>query len=283
MKMKGGDIALRTVVLLLVAALIALPLYWAVVVMFVPTSDLLFARPLYPSPFTIENIVSLFTGAWGGRLGGHSFLVPLKNSAVVALGNTLLSVTVGVLAAYAIALMQFRGKGALSTFILFAYVFPPFVIMIALRILATEWELRNTLHGLILFQSMITVPYCTWFLRSYFMSFPKDIEEAALVDGCTRFQSLVRVVLPISLPGVIAAATFAFTLSWQDYILAFIILDNDALFTVPMAMVSMVIGDLVNWGQIMAAALISILPPALVYYLLQRYVVSGLTGGAVKG
>ena len=281
--MKGGEIAVRTVVLLIVAVLIAIPLYWAFVVTFTPLRDVLYRRPLYPSPFTFQNVVDIFTGAWGGRLGGYSFLVPLKNSAFVALGNTLFSVTVGTLAAYALALMRFKGKEVLSTFILFAYVFPPFVTMIALRLLATWWGLRNTLYGLILFQSVITVPYCTWMLRSYFLSFPKDIEEAAMIDGCTRLQALIRVVLPISLPGVVAAATFAFTLSWQDYIMAFILLDADYLFTVPMALVSMVIGDLVQWGKIMGAALISCLPPVLVYYFLQRYVVTGLTGGAVKG
>lgn len=281
--MRHGEKAVRAVVLLTVAVLIVIPLYWAFVVTFTPLRDVLYRRPLYPSPFTFQNVVDLFAGAWGGRLGGHSFLLPLKNSVIVAFGNTLFSVSVGTLAAYALALMRFKGKGALSTFILFAYVFPPFVIMIALRLLATWWGLKNTLYGLILFQSVITVPYCTWMLRSYFLSFPKDIEEAAMIDGCTRFQALVRVVLPVSLPGVVAAATFAFTLSWQDYIMAFILLDTDHLFTVPMALVSMVIGDLVQWGRIMGAALISCLPPVFVYYILQRYVVSGLTGGAVKG
>lgn len=281
--MKGWQIIVRSVVLLTVSLVIAVPLYWAFVVTFTPLRDVLYRKPLYPSPFTFQNVVDLFTGAWGGRSEGASFLLPLKNSILVACGNTLLSVSVGTLAAYALSLMRFKGKVLLSTFILFAYVFPPFVIMIALRLLATWWGLRNTFWGLILFQSVVTVPYCTWMLRSYFLSFPKDIEEAAMIDGCTRFQALVRVVLPVSLPGVVAAATFAFTLSWQDYIMAFILLDNDALFTVPMALVSMVIGDLVQWGKIMGAALISCLPPVFVYYLLQRYVVSGLIGGAVKG
>ena len=281
--MRLGRIAIRLAILLTVGLIISIPLYWAFVVTFTPLRELLYFKPLYPSPFTFQNVKDLFTGAWGGRLGGYSFLVPLKNSLFVAFGNTLFSVTIGTLAAYALALMRFRGKETFSTFILFAYVFPPFVIMIALRLLAAWLGLRNNLYGLILFQSVVTVPYCTWMLRSYFLSFPKDIEEAALVDGCTRFQALVRVVLPVSLPGLVAAATFAFTLSWQDYIMAFILLDADPLFTVPMALVSMVIGDLVQWGRIMGAALISCLPPVLVYYLLQRYVVSGLTGGAVKG
>ncbi|MEN3009768.1 MAG: carbohydrate ABC transporter permease [Candidatus Bipolaricaulaceae bacterium] len=269
--------------LLLFAVFVAIPLYWALTVSFTPLRELLFQRPIYPAPFTFEHYKDLFTGVWGGRLGGYSFLVPLKNSLIVALGNMLISVIIGTLAGYALALINFKGKEIFSTFVLFAYVFPPFVIMIALRLLATWWSLRNTLHGLVLYQCVITVPYCTWMLRSYFLSFPKDVEEAAMVDGCTRFQALIRVVLPVSLPGVVAAATFAFTLSWQDYIMAFILLDNDRLFTVPMALSSMVIGDLVQWGRIMAAALISSLPPVVVYYTLQRYVVAGLTGGAVKG
>ena len=281
--MKRGQWVLRAVVILLVSVFVAIPLYWAAVATFTPLGEFVYRKPLYPRPFTFENVIALFTGAWGGRAGGHSFLVPLKNSVVVAFGNTLLSVSVGILAGYALALLNFKGKTTISSIILFAYVFPPFVIMIALRLLATWFGLRNTLYGLILFQSVITVPYCTWMLRSYFLSFPKDVEEAAMIDGCTRLQALARVVIPMSLPGVIAAATFAFTLSWQDYIMAFILLDADTMFTVPMALVSMVVADLVQWGKIMGAALISSLPPAIVYYALQRYVVSGLTGGAVKG
>lgn len=280
--MGNKGIVLRTVVLLLIGVFITIPVYWTFVCMFTPVSVLIFRRPLYPTPFTLENTIALFTGAWGGRLGGPSFLLPLRNSLIVAFGNTLFSVSVGILAGYALALMRFKGREVFSTFILFAYIFPPFVIMIALRTLAIWLGFRNTLYGLVLLQSVVTVPYCAWMLRSYFLSFPKDIEEAAMIDGCTRFQALVRVVLPVTLPGVIAAAAFAFTLSWQDYIMAFILLDNDHVFTVPMAMVSMVIGDLVQWGQIMTAALVGSLPPIFVYYVLQRYIISGLTGGAVK-
>jgi len=280
---KVGGLAIRVTILLLFSVFVAVPLYWAFTVSFTPLRDILYRRPLYPTPFTPEHYKDLFTGAWGGRLGGYTFLIPLKNSLIVAVGNTLLSVSIGILAGYSLALMNFKGKEIMSTFVLFAYVFPPFVIMIALRLLAAWWGLRNTLYGLILFQCVITVPYCTWMLRSYFLSFPKDIEEAAMVDGCTRFQALIRVVLPVSLPGIVAAATFAFTLSWQDYVLAFILLDADRLFTVPMALSSMVIGDLVQWGKIMAAALVSSIPPVIVYYTLQRYVISGLTGGAIKG
>jgi len=281
MKYKG--FLLRIVVLLVATIFVTIPLYWAFVATFTPVRTLLFKKPLYPQPFTLENVKALFTGSWGGRLGGPSFLEPLKNSLIVALGNTFLSVTIGILAGYALALLKFRGREGFSALILFAYIFPPFAIMIALRSLGTWLGFRNTLYGLILFQSVITVPYCTWMLRSYFLSFPKDIEEAAMIDGCSRFQALIRVVLPVTLPGVVAATAFAFTLSWQDYIMAFILLDNDRLFTVPLAMVSMVIGDLVQWGKIMGAALISSLPPICVYYLLQRHIMSGLTGGAVKG
>jgi len=179
--------------------------------------------------------------------------------------------------------MQFRGRRALSTFVLFAYVFPPFIIMIALRYLITWLGINDTLYGLILLHCVITVPYCTWMLRAYFLSVPKDIEEAAMVDGCTRFQALIRVILPVTLPGVITAATFAFTLSWQDLILALITLDTDVNYTVPMALVNMIQGDFIQWGKLMAGAVIGALPPIFVYYLLQRHIVSGLTAGAVKG
>jgi len=280
--MKNRGVVTRTVLLLVIGLVVALPIYWAFVVSFTPPAVVLFKKPLYPSPFTLKNYGALFSGEWGPG-SGYSFLLPVRNSIIVAVGNTLLSVIVSILAAYALAMMQFRGRRALSTFVLFAYVFPPFIIMIALRYLITWLGINDTLYGLILLHCVITVPYCTWMLRAYFLSVPKDIEEAAMVDGCTRFQALIRVILPVTLPGVITAATFAFTLSWQDLILALITLDTDVNYTVPMALVNMIQGDFIQWGKLMAGAVVGALPPIFVYYLLQRHIVSGLTAGAVKG
>jgi multiple sugar transport system permease protein len=130
---------------------------------------------------------------------------------------------------------------------------------------------------------IIVVPYCTWMLRGYFLSVPKTLEDAALIDGCSKMGALLRVVLPVSAPGVASAAIFSFTLSWQEMLFAMITLESHEKFTLPIALRAMVVGDFIQWGKLMAGALIAILPPAIVYLLLQRFIVGGLMSGSVKG
>jgi multiple sugar transport system permease protein len=187
-----------------------------------------------------------------------------------------------IFAGYSLARIPFKGKGLLSGFILFAYVFPPFILILALYSLLQSLHLHNTLPGLMLLHLIIVVPYCTWALRGYFLSVPKELEDAAMIDGCSRIGALFRVVLPVSAPGVASAGIFSFTLSWGEMLFAMIVLDSYEKFTLPVALRTMVVGDFVRWGDLMAAVIIAVLPPVVFYLLLQRYVVQGLTAGAIK-
>lgn len=258
------------------------PLYWAFTMAFRPDADL-FAHRLIPSSLTLNNFkILILSKSWGG-FESVSFLVPLRNSLIVALGATVLAVSMSAFAGYALARFSLPGKGLISSYILFSYVFPPFILAIALYGMMQAAGLHDNLFGLILLHLLIVVPYCTWTLRGYFLNVPKDLEEAAMIDGCSRIGALFRVVLPVSAPGLASTAVFAFTLSWSDLLFALINIDSYKNFTLPIALRAMVIGDYVKWGSLMAGVIIAIIPPMVFYLLLQRYVVQGLAAGAIKG
>jgi len=283
--MNHKKVGLRVMVvsfLVLMSAVEVFPLYWVFTMAFRPGADL-FAHRIIPSSLTVSNFATLiFSKSWAG-FESVTFLVPLKNSLVVALGTTALSVVISTFAGYALARFSLRSKGLMSSYILFSYVFPPFILAIALYGIVQYLGLHDTLFGLILLHLIVTVPYCTWTLRGYFLSLPKELEEAAVVDGCSRLTALFRVVLPVSMPGLASTAVFAFTLSWSDLIFALINIDSFRNFTLPIALRAMVIGDYVRWGSLMAGVIITVIPPMIFYLILQKYIVSGLAAGAVKG
>jgi len=277
---KGWKIA-SFVLLFFLIIFVAFPLYWVFTLAFRPASDM-FMRRVFPSSFTLENFKNLlFSKNWGG-FEGVSFLRPLLNSIIVSGSTTLISVGLSIFAGYGLARLQFKGKNFLSAFILFAYVFPPFILIVALYSFLQNIWLHNTLPGLILLHLIIVVPYCTWTLRGYFSGVPVELEEAGMVDGLSRIGALFRIVLPSSAPGVASAAIFSFTLSWSELLFSIIVLDSYTKFTLPVALRTMVVGDFVRWGNLMAGVVISLLPPLILYLLLQKYVVSGLTAGAIK-
>ncbi len=258
------------------------PLYWAFTMAFRPDVDL-FAHRIIPSSLTLNNFKELIlANNWAG-FESVSFLVPLRNSLLVALGATVLSVGLSTFAGYGLARFSLHGKGVMSSYILFSYVFPPFILAIALYGMIQAIGLHDNLFGLMLLHLIIVVPYCTWTLRGYFLGVPRELEEAAMIDGCSRISALFRVVLPVSAPGLASTAVFAFTLSWSDLLFALINIDSFKNFTLPIALRAMVIGDYVKWGNLMAGVIIAIIPPMVFYLLLQRYVVRGLAAGAVKG
>jgi len=260
---------------------VALPLYWTFTIAFRPNMDL-FMHRIIPSRLTLENFKRvLFSTDWGG-FESVPFFVPLFNSFLVAGVVTLMSLTVSIFAGYGLARLRIKWKNVFESFILFAYVFPPFIIIIALYSFLHKIHLYDSLFGLMLLHLIIVVPYSTWTLRGYFLTIPQDIEDAALVDGLSRIGTLFKIVLPSAAPGIASTAIFSFTLSWSELLFAMTVIDSYEKFTLPIALRTMVIGDFVNWGNLMAGVVISMLPPMIFYLVLQRYVISGLTAGAIK-
>src|SRR5205823_14968825 len=206
----------------------------------------------------------------------------LWNTMLVAVAATILSLIASVLAAYAIVRIRFRGAQWVGGAIFLAYLVPPSILFIPLATVVFQYGLFNHPFALILTYPTILIPFSTWLLMGYFKTIPFELEECALIDGASRWQILVKIVLPLAVPGLISAGIFAFTLSWNEFIYALTFISDSEIKTVPVAVVTeLVEGDVYHWGPLMAGALMGSIPVAVMYSFFVEYYVSGLTG-AVK-
>jgi len=206
----------------------------------------------------------------------------LWNTVIISVAATFVSLLASVLAAYAIERLRFRGSRHVGLSIFLAYLVPPSILFIPLAAIVFQLGLFDTRWALILTYPTFLIPFCTWLLMGYFRSIPYELEECALIDGATRLQILVKIILPLSVPGLISAGIFAFTLSWNEFIYALTFVSSSEVKTVPVGVVTeLVEGDVYHWGALMAGALLGSLPVAIIYSFFVEYYVSGLTG-AVK-
>lgn len=207
----------------------------------------------------------------------------LTNSLIVAVSSTTISVIIGIFAGYALARLRFLGSQSMARMVLFMYLLPSSLLFIPMFLVVSNLGLLNTLWALIISYQTFNVPFCTWLLLGYFRTMPVELEDAALIDGCTRMGVLRRIVLPLAAPGIITAFIFGFTNSWNEFLYAAVMAQRTELRTIPIGLYSFQIGDVLLWGQLMAAALLATLPVVVLFMFVQRYVVQGLTVGAVKG
>jgi len=204
------------------------------------------------------------------------------NTILVSVVSTFASLAASVFAAYAIERLRFRGAKQAGLAIFLAYLVPPSILFIPLAAIVFKLGLFDTRWALILTYPTFLIPFCTWLLMGYFRSIPFELEECALIDGATRWQILVKIVLPLAVPGLISAGIFAFTLSWNEFIYALTFVSSSEVKTVPVGVVTeLVEGDVYHWGALMAGALLGSLPVAVMYSFFVEYYVSGMTG-AVK-
>lgn len=204
------------------------------------------------------------------------------NTVIVSVVSTFTSLAASVLAAYAIERLRFRGSKQVGLAIFLAYLVPPSILFIPLAAIVFKLGLFDTRWALILTYPTFLIPFCTWLLMGYFRTIPFELEECALIDGATRWQILVKIVLPLAVPGLISAGIFAFTLSWNEFIYALTFISSSEVKTVPVGVVTeLVEGDVYHWGALMAGALLGSLPVAVMYSFFVEYYVSGMTG-AVK-
>src|SRR5262249_36133378 len=203
-------------------------------------------------------------------------------TALAGLAGPLFALAMGGAGAYALPRLRFPGRRTFGALVLITYLVPPGLMFIPLYRTLIQIGYTNSLGTLILAYPTFLVPFVTWLLMGFFRSIPKDLEEAALVDGATRLQTLWRIVLPLAARGPLAAALFCFTLSWNEFLYALIFIADDGLRTLPVGLSEFVVSDFAFWGQLMAAAALASLPVVLVYIYLHKYMVGGLTARAVK-
>jgi multiple sugar transport system permease protein len=257
------------------------PFYWMIITTFRPDGELYRPwnarnyQPFWTMNPTLEHVQMLFEETL--------FSTWMINTLVISLASTAISLVCGVFAGYALSRLRFPFAGALGTGIFVTYLVPQTLLFIPLADTIRTLNLGDTPWSLILTYPTFLIPFCTWLMMGYFKAIPKELEECARIDGATRFQAMIRIILPVAVPGIMSAGIFAFTLSWNEFIYALVFLSSSEQKTIPVGVVSeLVRGDVFFWGALMAGALLGSIPVALVYSFFVEHYVTGLTG-SVKG
>ena len=253
------------------------PFYWMAVATFKPDAEMYDYEKYNPfwivNP-TIEHIKKLLVET--------DYPLWMWNTVIVSVSSTFISLFASVCAAYAIERLRYKGSRYVGLAIFLGYLVPPSILFIPLAAIVYKFQLFDTRLALILTYPTFLIPFCTWLLMGYFRTIPFELEECALIDGASRIQILVKIVLPLAVPGLISAGIFAFTLSWNEFIYALTFISSSEVKTVPVGVITeLVEGDVYHWGSLMAGALLGSLPVAILYSFFVEHYVSGMTG-AVK-
>jgi multiple sugar transport system permease protein len=266
---------------LLFLVFVLLPFYWMTITSFKQDRNIFNPKA---NPFwfnmapTLKHYINLINP------NKTDFLIWIQNSLMVAALVTVISVAIGIMAGYSLARLRYKGAETIGTSVFITYLVPPSLLFLPLSHVIGQLGLMETRWAMVISYPTFLVPFCTWLLMGYFRTIPKEIEECALVDGCTRIKALLRIVLPVAIPGIITAALFSFTLAWGEYLYSITFVTDSYEKTIPSAVVGELIrGDVYHWGGLMAGALLGSIPIALIYIIFLDYYVSGLTAGATKG
>ncbi|MGQ4512261.1 ABC transporter permease subunit [Streptomyces sp. DW26H14] len=263
------------IVAVLLFVFFVFPIYWMVTTAFKPDLDIVSSTPVL---FPVHGTFAHFTKA----VHAAGFWTFVRNSFTVTIGAVLLSLIVATLSAFAVARMRFKGRKAFILLIMVAQMAPWEVLTISVYLIVRDSDALNSLLPLTLFYMMMVLPFTVWTLRGFIAAVPKELEEAALVDGCSRFQAFVRVVLPLLAPGLMATSLFGYITAWNEYALVLILnKDSGQTLTLWLTQFQTNFGD--DWGATMAAASFFTLPVVVVFLFMQRRASSGITAGAVKG
>jgi len=253
------------------------PFYWMLITSFKPDAELynLSANPLFVKSPTLHHYIFLFKETL--------FTTWSLNTLLVSTTSTIISLFAGILAGYALARLRFPGGGFLGIAIFISILVPPTLLFIPLAQVVRNFRLLDKPMALILTYPTFLIPFCTWLLMSYFKTIPKELEECARIDGATRLQAMVKIIIPLATPGILSAGIFAFTLSWNEFIYALVFISSATQKTIPVGVLSdLTAGDAYYWGSLMAGALFGSIPVALIYSFFVEHYVGALTG-AVKG
>lgn len=271
----AGPIA-RLVVLAPLLVFVLFPFYWIITTSLKTTTQISERRSIFwPEPATLDQYTSLVRDT--------PFVTWLLNSVFVAAVSTLISVALASLAAYALSRLRFRGAGLLTTLLLITYLLPGTLLFIPLYQTLTTMGVINSHTALIITYPTFLLPFATWVLMGYFRSIPVELEEAARIDGASRLYIFWRITLPLAAPAILSVTLFAFTNAWNEFLFAFVFITSESLRTLPIGLQSLVVGDILPWGKLMAASLLTAIPVAVLYVYAQRFLTEGLTVGSVKG
>ncbi|MCC6167096.1 MAG: ABC transporter permease subunit [Caldilineaceae bacterium] len=271
------SVVMTNLILVLLLAFELIPFYWVLVTAFKSTAQIVaFESVFWPRPWTLVQFDTLLGPT-------RSFALWYRNTVVVAIVATAVSVLVASLGAYGLTRLRWRGSNFFASAVLIAYLMPPVLMFIPIYQIFAALRLTNSLTGLMVAYPTFGLPFATWLLMGYYASIPREMEEAALIDGCNYLQAFWHVVLPLAAPALMAAALFAVTQAWKEFIFAYVLLSKERLYTLSVGLAQMIIGDVLPWGELMAAAILMAIPVIALYMVGQKFMVAGLTAGAVKG
>lgn len=268
--MKNTSWVVNTFGAAFVVMFIVFPLYWSVRVSLVPGGFTGF----FPTEITTENYTFLFTHG--------KFMHNILNSIIVSVSTMAITMSLSLFAGYALARFRFPGKGV-STVLFLLPLLPAIAVLIPLILFMLYLGLYNTLYSVIIANTVFTLPFAIWMLRGFLMAIPIEIEEAATVDGATRLQTLLKVVIPIAAPGLISVAVFVLITSWNNYIFSFAFTNRPDLQIVPAALLGFISAWGVNYGGLNAAAVVASLPPLIFFLVFQKWFIQGMMSGSLKG
>ncbi|MEU3162782.1 carbohydrate ABC transporter permease [Streptosporangium sp. NPDC006930] len=274
-----GKVGLNTMAVL-VFLFAVFPVYWMVSTAF-KSSEQIFTTDFIPFPTdpTLEHVKRVFTEG----VAGHSIWRYLLNSSIVAIGTVLVGAVFALLAATAVARFRFRGRTSFLILLLIVQMVPGEALLIPLFLMVRRAGLYDQLLGLVVVNVAMTLPFAIWMLRTFVAAVPKELEEAAWIDGASRFATFWRVLFPLVAPGLVATSIFSFITAWNEFVFALTLIGDQSSFTMPVALRYFVSQRSVDWGGIMAASTLMTIPVIVFFLLVQRRMVSGLVAGAVKG
>jgi len=266
----------RILILAIYLIMVLAPIYWMFVTSFKTDKEIVNVNKItfWPETFTFKNYISLFRQL--------DFGIYLKNSVILSISTAIIVLIFSILGGYALARYKFKSKSAIIGFFLLSQMIPSVLLTIPIYIIYANFELINTKIGLLILYVIINSPFCLIIMRSFFERIPVSLEEAARVDGCNKIQALWKVIIPVLFPGIVAVFVFAFIGAWNDLLMGVIFTSSTKNWTIPVGMKSLIGKYNVNWGELMAGGVIALLPTVVMFAFVQKYVVEGLTAGAVK-
>ncbi|MDR0641049.1 MAG: carbohydrate ABC transporter permease [Treponema sp.] len=254
---------------------VSIPILWMLSTSLKTMVEIMSSRVnIIPGNATIQAYLSIWKN--------YDMFLWLKNSLIVVVFSTLCALFFSTLAGYGSSRFRFRGKGTFLSFLLVTQMFPAIMLLIPYYKVLQTIHLINRLSGLVVVYTSFSIPLLTWMMMGYFETIPKELDEAALIDGCSRLRTFFQIILPLTLPGLISATIYAFIHGWNEYMFALILISNDSLKTLPVGIAQMNGFYKIEWNELMAASIVSSIPLLLIFLFLQRYFVSSLTAGAVK-
>ena len=267
--------AISIIVIALLLLMIIFPLYFMATTAFKSSAEIYSEFTWYPTDPTIMNFIDV--------VGQFRIPLYLRNTMIVALSTTSIVIIISVLAAYSLTRLRYPGRSLMARGVLFVYLVPGALMLIPMYLIIVRLQLKETYLGLIIANMSFAVPFCTWLLMGYLRNISTEMEEAAMIDGCTRLGSLWHIVIPLSLPGIVTAGIFIFNNVWNEFVFALILAQDESHRMISVGLSNFYRSDYYIVGPMMAGSLIAMAPVVILYILAQRYVVSGLAAGAVKG